>query len=216
MINIKNIIYRKVLQYASIYYVDSLTSYLKDSKVILDYGSGIGVTANLIQKNLNCIVYACDKDEYFNEYRENNYKNIINIDHNENFSKFNIDTVLMFSVAQYIKHEQLVEIINKFVSAGANKIFIMDVPQVNLMFRDLFSTLNNVISNKKFKHLFYLMIFYCIIFYSRIYKKNLEIYNTRISDISEILKLNNFICKEIKINNLSSYRKNYLFTNDEI
>jgi hypothetical protein len=206
----KKNIYRKVLYHGCLFYGESLIKQIAPHKSILDFGAGPGYLSNQMHLNGDKIVYAYDIDDCFNQFRRSNYTHLCNIDKISDINLNEVDAVVMFSVVQYIEYNNLINILNTFINSKIKYIYIFDIPKSDRVILDLVSSVINIAKNIKIIHLYYLALFYLGIAISILFNNKRKLHDFN-SNIISYLYNNNYYCKKIYVNNISSTRSNYLF-----
>lgn len=85
---------------------------IKD-KIILDFGSGIGVTADYLAKNNEVIAIEPDEESVNMRWQENTYHQIIgDVKELKNFEDETFDMIVCHNVLEYAKEERI-EIVNE-------------------------------------------------------------------------------------------------------
>lgn len=84
------------------------------NKKILDFGSGIGVTANHLAKSNEVIAIEPDEESVRMRWQENKYQQIIgDVKSLKEFADETFDIIVCHNVLEYIKEERI-EIVNEF------------------------------------------------------------------------------------------------------
>lgn len=105
--------------------------YLKDKTILLDFGCGLGIWDKKVPKKISKI-FLYDNNLKLRKILKKKYysnKKISIVENINEIKKLKINTVIVNSVFQYVKQEEIIKLINIFNNLKIKRIFIMDVPK---------------------------------------------------------------------------------------